>query len=336
MSGIELSGQYCLATVVDPDVERARAVEAMMRDHLSREQMIVLRDVLDSVFSPSDGGAADNADIVAAFLQAKAVENCSKRTIENYGNNLRRALAIVGKPVRFMDASDIRAILAACMARGCSPATVNNVRRVLSTFFQWLEDEDVIRKSPVKKVKQVKVEKSDKRPFSDEDVELLRGGCSCERDRAIVELLLSSGMRLSEMCGLDVSDVDLSERECEVLGKGNKRRMCYFSAAAALYLGKYLDSRDDDDPALFVGMFRPHARLQASGVEIMVRSLGKRVGVENAHPHRFRRTMATNCLKKGMDIEEIQLLLGHENINTTLIYAKVDKEKLRFNARRLA
>ena len=218
----------------------------------------------------------------------------------------------------------------------CTSVTVNNERRCLSTFFQWLENEDIIRKSPVKRTKALKEEKGDKKPFTDDDVVRMREACRDMRDRAIFELLLSSGMRVSELCSLDRADVDLQARECEVLGKGRKRRTCYFSAAAKYYLGKYLESRDDEDPALIVSLMSPHDRLEISGVENIVRAIGLRAGVDNVHPHKFRRTMATNNLRRGMKLEEIQQLLGHSNMDTTLIYAKVDKEMLKVNARRLS
>ena len=335
--GITRREQYSQAYVIDPNADNVRAVESMMREHLSSDQMHTLRDALETVFMPSDAGQLDNERYIAMFIDAKRVENLSARTLEYYESTLRRDVAYIGKPVRFVDANDVRRCLAWLLVdRGCSPTTVNNDRRILSTFFQWLEDEDIIRKSPVKRTKALKEEKGDKKPFTDEDVVRMREACRDDRDRAIVELLLSSGMRVSEMCGLDRADVDLAARECEVLGKGRKRRTCYFSAAAKFYLEKYLESRDDGNAALIVSMAAPHGRLGICGVENIVRAIGLRAGVDGAHPHRFRRTMATNNLKRGMKLEEIQQLLGHSNMDTTLIYAKVDREMLKVNARRLS
>lgn len=324
------------ARIIDPDAERVRMVEQMMRDHLSREQMHLLRDALESVFVQTDEASADNDKCIDMFLDAKRVENLSKRTLAYYEREIRKCIAFCNKPIRFIDANDIRRCLSDMMERGCSPVTVNNTRRVLSTFFQWLENEDIIRKSPVKRTKALKEERGDKKPFSDEDVAKMRRACTDVRDRAIFEMLLSSGMRVSELCGLNRADVDVHERECEVLGKGSKRRTCYFSAEAELYLTEYLGARTDDGEALFVARNQRGARLGKSSVEKMMRELGRRVGVPNVHPHRFRRTFATNKLKRGMRLEEIQQLLGHSNMDTTLIYAKVDHELLKVNARRLS
>lgn len=338
MSGqITPYAQYASAYVIDPDVEKTRMVESMMRDHLSKEQMHLLRDALENVFAPSDGSSQDNEYYIGIYLDAKRVENLSKRTLAYYEQTLSKCLAYIGKPVRLIDANDIRRCLSwALTERKVTPTTVNNERRVLSSFFQWLENEDIIRKSPVKRTKALKEEKADKKPFTDEDVAKMREACVSVRDKAIFELLLSSGMRVSELCGLDRDGIDLTGRECDVLGKGNKRRTCYFSAAAKLYLERYLATRNDDEPALFVRKARPHNRLSTNGVEVMMRNLGKRAGVSNVHPHRFRRTFATNNLRRGMRLEEIQQLLGHLNMDTTLIYAKIDREMLKVNARRLA
>ena len=338
MSGqIAPYAQYSRAYVIDPDMERARMVEAMMRDHLSNDQMHLLRDVLESVFAPSDNGAQDNDHYIRMFIDVKRVENLSKRTLVYYEQTLRSCLGYIGKPIRLIDANDIRRCFSwALDERKVSPTTVNNERRVLSTFFQWLENEDLIRKSPVKRTKSIREERRDKKPFSDEDVTRMRESLKDVREKAIFELLLSSGMRVSELCGLDRDDIDMHERECEVLGKGSKRRMCYFSAAAKLYLGQYLDGRSDSNPALLVGKSSPHNRLTVGAIEGMMRDLGKRAGVSNVHPHRFRRTFATNKLRRGMKLEEIQQLLGHTNIDTTLIYAKLDYELLKVNARRLS
>ena len=327
---------YASAYVIDPEVERVRMVEQMMREHLSREQMHELRDALETVFMQGDASDADNEKYISMFLDAKRIENLSKRTLGYYESEIRKCIALCNKPIRLIDANDIRRCLSAAMERGCSPVTVNNTRRVLSTFFQWLENEDIIRKSPVKRTKALKEEKADKKPFSDEDVAKMREACASVRDKAIFELLLSSGMRVSELCGLDRDGIDLTGRECDVLGKGNKRRTCYFSAAAKLYLAQYLATRSDENPALFVSKVKPYERLSTSTIEKMMRELGKRAKVANVHPHRFRRTFATNNLRRGMRLEEIQQLLGHSNMDTTLIYAKVDHDLLKVNAKRFS
>lgn len=324
-------------SIIDPNADKCRMVEQMMCEHLSREQMHRLRDALEMAFVSQDGATYDNLQYIETFIDAKRVENLSARTLRYYEETIRKCVDYIDKPLRLIDANDIRRCLSWAMTeRGCSPRTVNNERRVLSTFFQWLENEDVIRKSPVKRTKALKEERGDKKPFSDEDIARIRESCATDRERAVVELLLSSGMRVAELCGLDRADMDMQGRECEVLGKGRKRRTCYFSAEAKLYLERYLSARTDDDPALIVSAKKPCVRMSINGVERMVRVIGKRAGVANTHPHRFRRTMATNNLRRGMKLEEIQQLLGHSNMDTTLIYAKVDHELLKVNARRLS
>lgn len=328
---------YVNATVIDPNVDKCRMVERMMSEHLSHEQMHELRDALESVFMSEGNTVYCNEQYIGLFINAKRVENASPRTLTYYEQTIRKCIDYIDKPVRLIDANDIRRCLSwALTERKCSPRTVNNERRILSTFFQWLENEDLIRKSPVKRTKALREERGDKKPFSDEDVARLREACRDDRERAVIELLLSSGMRVAELCGLDRTDMDIQGCECEVLGKGRKRRTCYFSAEAKLYLERYLAARTDDNPALIVSKKRPHDRTTVGAIEHMVRETGKRAGVNNTHPHRFRRTMATNNLRRGMKLEEIQQLLGHSSMDTTLIYAKVDRELLKVNARRLS
>ena len=324
-------------TIIDPNADKVHMVEQMMREHLAPEQMHMLRDALETVFMSKDCTAYCNEQDIDMFIDAKRVENLSPRTLTYYDQTIRKCIDYIGKPVRLIDANDIRRCLSWAMTeRKCTPTTVNNERRVLSTFFQWLENEDIIRKSPVKRTKSLKEERGDKKPFTDEDVAKLREACLDDRERAVVELLLSSGMRVSELCGLNRSDMNMQERECEVLGKGRKRRTCYFSAEAKMYLERYLGLRVDENPALIVSMKKPFRRMTPSAIEGMVRRVGRRAEVNNTHPHRFRRTMATNNLRRGMKLEEIQQLLGHSNMDTTLIYAKVDRELLKVNARRLS
>lgn len=323
------------AHVIDERQVAIMEVRERMVGHLSQDQLHTLMDVMCSVFVGE--GNEDNEVYIQAFIDAKRVEGRTPRTIDYYESTIRKALEYIDKPVRFIQAADIRKVLSAYSSeRGCSTVTVNNVRRNLSTFFQWLEDEDVIRKSPVKRVKAAREDRTAKKPFSDTDVELIRCACRNSRDRAVVELLLSSGMRVGELVGIDRASIDLDRCEVEVIGKGRKRRMCYFSGAASLYVANYLAEREDEDPALFVSLNAPHVRLSIGAVETMIRGLGRSCGVDNCHPHRFRRTMATNRLRQGMRVEEIQMLLGHENIETTMIYAKVDDEIVRTNARRFS
>lgn len=317
-----------------------------MREHLSPEQARILAQVAEEVFCPHQSGAS-NDHYIESFIEAKSVEGCSPRTTRYYLMTIREYAEAVPKPFRDATPQDIRQFLAFKRQTGCSDVTLDNVRRILSSFFQWLEDEEVVRKSPVKRVKAIKCEKSDKKPFSDRECALIKEQAARHgrsemvrlRDSAIVELFLSSGMRVGELVLIDVADVDFERREVEVLGKGRKRRMCYFSAEAALLMERYLQARGDDgEPAMFVAEQRSggrRARIQISGVESRIRDIGRAAGVPKCHPHRFRRTMATKNLSRGMGIEQIRDLLGHENIETTMIYAKVDKELTRGTALRM-
>ena len=336
-------GAWVPARVVDPSADMAMEVRARMAEHLSAEQSRILAAVLEDVVL--GGPEAAGADYVERFLAAKAVEGCTPRTLKFYRQQLADAVGRFGKPVRAVGPADIRGLLAAMRARGCSDVTMNNTRRALSSFFNWLEDEDVIRKSPARKVKPVREEKVEKLPFSDDEQARLRqearngpGGIGPARSAAMVELLLSSGMRVGELVGLERSRIDLDARECTVYGKGRKERTCYFSAEAALALREYFGMRGDGEPWAFVSLTRRDGRFRqvsTSQVENVIRGIGARAGVEKCHPHRFRRTMATTALRRGMPLEDIQQLLGHEKVETTLIYAKTTKENVRNTAMRL-
>lgn len=334
-AGIVPAMQRLSARVIDPGREACADVVERMRPHLSPEQARLLADTLGDVFSPGDS-TRGNEDVARQFLEAKALENLSARTIGFYRSEIGHFLAFADKSLRHVTAADVRSYLAS-QPETCGPVTLDNKRRILRSFFQWMEDEDIIRKSPVKKVGKIKCEKRAKAPYTDAELAAMQAALATPRDHAIFFLLLSSGMRVSEMCGLDRAGVDLDGRTCEVLGKGNKRRRCYFDANAAMWLRRYLDQRSDGNPALFVSQSRRGGEFQRLGtgaVEVFVRNLGRRVGVQ-AYPHKFRRTFATNAIRRGVPIEQVQKLLGHAEITTTTIYAIVSDEDVRHTALRL-
>ena len=215
----------------------------------------------------------------------------------------------------------------------CSKVTVDNVRRNLSSFFSWLEEEDHIMKSPIRRIHKIKTGTTVKEVISDENMEILRDNCSDARDLAIIDLLFSTGMRVGELVNLDIADVDFEERECIVYGKGDKERRVYFDARTKLHLQNYLEKRQDDNQALFVTLSKPYNRLKISGVEIRLRELGRRLNIDRVHPHRFRRTMATRAIDKGMPIEQVQKLLGHQQIDTTMKYAMVNQSNVKSSHR---
>ena len=236
----------------------------------------------------------------------------------------------VDSPIRKITTEDMRAYLSDYQNMNhCGKATVDNIRRNISSFFSWLEEENYILKSPMRRIHKIKTNQKVKEVISDEEIERLRDTCSCRRDLAIIDLLYSTGIRVGELVNLNVSDVDFEARECVVFGKGGKERKVYFDAKAKLHLKNYLDSRTDDNPALFVTMDAPYDRLKISGVEIRVRKLGRLLGISKVHPHKFRRTMATRAIDKVMPIEQVQKLLGHSQIDTTMQYAMVNQSNVK-------
>ncbi len=309
-------------------------IEEKMKVYLNSDQLEQLHQVLESCSGPD---LADNNkhDLVQLFLAAKRVEGCSEKTVKYYDSTIRNAVKRIDKNIIQITTDDLRIYLDKYQTENkISKVTVDNIRRILSSFFSWLEDEDYVAKSPVRRIHKVKTCKTVKETYSDEDLELMRDECDGIRDLAIIDLLASTGMRVGELVKLNKRDIDFQNRECIVLGKGNKQRKAYFDARTKLHLQKYIDSRDDSNEALFVSLQKPYDRLLISGVEIRLRELGKRLNIEKVHPHKFRRTLATSAIDKGMPIEQVQQLLGHQSIDTTLQYSMVNQNNVRESHRR--
>lgn len=236
----------------------------------------------------------------------------------------------INKDIKCIVTDDIRAYLSYYQRKNhSSHVTIDNIRRILSSFFSWLEDEDYILKSPARRIHKVKTVSNIKETYSDEELELMRDNCSEIRDLAIIDMLTSTGMRVGEMVLLNRGDVDFNERECVVLGKGKKERVVYFDARTKIHLQEYLNTRDDNNNALFVSLKSPHKRLSICGIESRLRNFGEKLGLKKVHPHKFRRTLATIAIDKGMPIEQLQRLLGHERIDTTLQYAMVKQSNVK-------
>lgn len=272
----------------------------------------------------------DNGDLLELFLTAKEVEGCSPKTIAYYEATLQNMESWLSKPIAHVSSDDLRQYLSEYeLERGSSKVTIDNIRRILSSFFSWLEDEDYIVKSPVRKIKRVKTAVKAKEALSDEELEALRDSCDSKRDLAMVDLLASTGMRVGELIRLDIDDVDIQGRECVVTGKGNKQRPVYFDARTKLHLTAYLESRKDNNPALFVSLNGRTQRLSVCTVEKRIKALGERAQVGRVHPHKFRRTLATHAIDKGMPIEQVQRLLGHSKIETTMHYAMVNQSNVK-------
>lgn len=276
----------------------------------------------------------DNSQLLKMFISAKKIEGCSEKSLEYYNFTIIHMLQGVQRAIREITTDDLRCYLAKYQQkRKSSKVTIDNIRRIFSSFFGWLEDEDYILKSPVRRIRRIKTDRTIKDTFSDEGLELLRDSCSEIRDLAIIDLLASTGMRVGELVKLNREDINFNERECVVFGKGNSERVVYFDARTKIHLKNYLDSRLDTNPALFVTLAKPHERLMIGGVETRLRQIGKYAELQKVHPHKFRRTLATRAIDKGMPIEQVQRLLGHVKIDTTMHYAMVNQTNVK-NAHR--
>ena len=277
----------------------------------------------------------EETDYCKIFICAKRVEGCSEKSLKYYKSTIENMLVTLEKPVKHITTEDLRAYLAEYQKRNdCSKLTIDNIRRILSTFFSWLEDENYVIKSPVRRIHKIRTGKIVKEVYTDENLEIMRDSCMQIRDLAIIDLLNSTGIRVGELVKLNIDDINFNERECIVEGKGDKQRRVYFDARTKIHLQNYLNSRIDDNKALFVSLFKPYNRLKISGVEIRMRSLGKKLNINKVHPHKFRRTLATRAIDKGMPIEQVQQLLGHQKIDTTLQYAMVNQNNVKISHRK--
>ena len=276
-----------------------------------------------------------NEKFINSFLFAKEIEGCSQRTISYYKENIQRLISKLEKPIKGITTEDIRNYLSNYKeTNNCGSVTIDNIRRVFSSFFAWLEDEDYIIKSPVRRIHKVKAASIIKETFTDENIEKMRDECKNIRNLAIIELLISTGMRVGELVNLNIEDINFEDRSCIVQGKGNKQREVYFDARTKIHLMQYLNIRKDDNKALFVSKNKPHQRLSISGIELIVRKIGVKTDVNRVHPHKFRRTLATMAIDKGMPIEQVQKLLGHVKIETTMHYAMVNQNNVKISHRK--
>ena len=316
-------------------------IQSQMKPYLNQGQYLILTKILKSVFSSVEVigrniqfEIEDNFELLDLFLSAKQVEGCSKKTLIYYKSTIEKMLVDVDKRIDNINTDDIRDYLSEYrFKRNSSKTTIDNMRRILSSFFSWLEDEDYILKNPVKRIKKIKQGRVVKEILSDENLETLCNNCDNIRDLAMLELLISTGMRVGELVKLNIEDIDFQERECVVFGKGESERVVYFDARTKIHLLQYLNERKDQNRALFVSFRKPYNRLGINGVEIRLKQLGQKSSIENVHPHKFRRTLATNAIDKGMPIEQVQKLLGHMQIDTTMQYAMVNQSNVK-NAHR--
>ena len=326
--------------------EIIKEIEQSLLSYLDNAQMEILHKILNRCFENVEINYKDNKvvdickysndELIKKFISAKEIEGCSKRTTKYYESTLLKMNSKINKEITHLTTDDLRTYLTEYQkVNNCSKASIDNIRRNLSSFFSWLEEENYILKSPMKRIHKIKTDKVIKETYSDETLELLRDNCSCLRDLAIIDILASTGMRVGELVKLNINDIDFENRECVVLGKGNKERPVYFDARTKIHLKNYLNSRNDSNQALFVSLDEPHTRLNISGIEIRLRYLGKRLGISRVHPHKFRRTMATEAIDKGMPIEQVQSLLGHSQIDTTMHYAMVNQNNVKESHRKI-
>lgn len=320
-------------------------ITRQMLPYLDNYQMEQLQETLSHCFwgvqvSPEEETdqikeKETNSELLDMFISAKRVEGCSEKTLKYYQASIMRLFSTVDIPAIRMRTDDLRGYLSEYQQTSqCSKSNIDNIRRILSSFFAWLEDENYILKSPVRRIHKIKSNQPVKETYTDESLEIMRDQCGCLRDLALIDLLSSTGMRVGELVRLNRSDIDFENRECVVFGKGSKERPVYFDARTKIHLKNYLDSRTDKNPALFVSLIQPFKRLEISGVEIRLRNLGKKLGITKVHPHKFRRTLATRAIDKGMPIEQVQRLLGHAKIDTTMQYAMVNQNNVKISHRK--
>lgn len=278
----------------------------------------------------SDLNDKNNQYYVDSFLSAKRLEGCSEKSLKYYKSTIEIVLNSINKSIKNVTTNDLRNYLTNYQEEhGSSRVTIDNIRRILSSFFSWLEDEDFIIKSPVRRIHKVKSASIIKETYSDESLELMRDNCDNLRDLALIDILASTGMRVGELVLLNKDDINFNERECVVFGKGDKERIVYFDARTKIHLQNYLNSRSDENKALFVTLRKPFTRITIGGIETRIRELGRKLDINKAHPHKFRRTLATKAIDKGMPIEQLQKLLGHQKIDTTLQYAMVKQSNVK-------
>ena len=307
-----------------------------MLQHLDNVQLQRLKSVLEhelfecEIKTQTTSNEEDGNRLIDSFIMAKRIEGCSEKTLKYYRTTIENMTESVGKSVRHIQTEDLRTYLTNYQQKNNpSRVTIDNIRRILSSFFSWLEDEDYIIKSPVRRIHKVKTATNVKETYTDEDLEKMRDSCVELRDLAVIDMLASTGMRIGEMVLLNKADIDFNERECVVFGKGDKERVVYFDARTKIHLQNYINSRTDENPALFVTLRSPFERIKIGGIETRLREMGKDLEIEKVHPHKFRRTLATMAIDKGMPIEQLQQLLGHKRIDTTLQYAMVKQSNVK-------
>lgn len=321
--------------IIEIEQEMINLLNNMQMEELHKVLLKKLHGLAFIVKANNKNLENEEVDYCNLFICAKGVEGCSEKSLKHYKSTIENMLKTLGKSVKHITTEDLRGYLAGYYKKSnCSKGTIDNIRRILSTFFSWLEDENYILKSPVRRIHKIRTGKVVKEIYTDENLEIMRDNCKEIRDLAIIDLLNSTGIRVGELVKLNIDDIDFNERECTVVGKGDKQRKVYFDARTKIHLQNYINSRADDNKALFVSLIKPYNRLNIRGVEIRLRKIGKKLNINKVHPHKFRRTLATRAIDKGMPIEQVQHLLGHQKIDTTLQYAMVNQNNVKISHRK--
>jgi integrase/recombinase, phage integrase family len=303
-----------------------------MQNKINNKQLEELKIILIDEFSEEneEDKGKSNEQLKKLFIDAKRLEGCSDKTILYYVSTIETMITKINKSIVEIETEDLRTYLSDYQINNnSSKVTIDNIRRILSSFFSWLENENYIIKSPVRRIKKVKAPSIVKETYTDEELETMRDNVEALRDLVLIDILASTGMRVGELVKLNIEDINFTERECIVLGKGNKERVVYFDARTKIHLKRYLENRKDNNKALLISLKAPYNRLSIAGVELRLRKIGEKLGIKKVHPHKFRRTLATIAIDKGMPIEQVQKLLGHEKIDTTLQYAMVKQSNVK-------
>ena len=318
-----------------------KTVSAELCHNLTAADLETVQDRLNDVLAmfevettPDGKNDVESDELLDAFLTAKRIEGRSEKTLSLYSYRMKRLIKAVDVPIRHLTVFHLRKYLMEQKDAGCADTTLEGMRSVYSSFFGWCHKEGLLPANPTANLSPIKCAKVVRLPYSDVDLEKLREACTGNRNKAIMSFLLSTGCRVSEMCGLDRDDVDFERGEAIVMGKGAKERTVFLTDVAMMYLRRYLMERTDDSPALFAG--RNTDRMKPNGVRRMLHEAADRAGVSDVHPHRFRRTLATNLIGHGMPIQDVATVLGHDKLDTTLTYTYRKKEDIHSNYKKYA
>ena len=327
---------------IDAKVSFLGQIELKLADKLTTTDMSKCLGIIGDVLENFDmrechgwGNESDTDDLLDSFVSSMNVQGRSQKTIDRYVYIIKQFMDFAGVPTRKINVYHIRNWIANGKQRGLMDSTLEGLRQILSSYFGWLHREGLIEKNPVANVGVIKVAKKQKQIYSEIDLEKLYQNCDNLRDKAIIHFLASTGCRVSEMTSLDRNTVNLNSLECVVHGKGNKERVVYLDQVTGMFLKEYLQTRKDDSEALFVGK-NSSERIQPNGIRAMLKTLSKKAGVEHCHPHKFRRTLATELTRHGMPVQEVANLLGHDKLDTTMQYVMLNKDDIKSSYRRYA